>query len=108
MVNEVETRSIKRLIDTAAWSSNDVKEARKRQRRAYRRLGSILVAQGALSQGDLDTAIERMVHRGGTALGEGLIAQGTITRQDLDRALAQQAMTRVLLTQALPLMAAGE
>jgi adsorption protein B len=95
LVNEAESPSIKRLIDGRNWSSKDVKDARKRQRRAYRNLGSILVREGVLGQAALDAAIERMTHRDGSILGEFLLGQGLITRPELDRALDLQEATRV-------------
>ena len=108
LANEAEARSFKRLIDSATWSANDVKCARKRQRRAYRSLGSILVAQGALGQAELDAAIDRMARHDGAMLGEFLIRQGLITWQERDRALLQQASARASLTSVVPMMAAGE
>jgi adsorption protein B len=109
LVNEAKTRPIKRLMDRAHWSANDVKEARKRQRRAYRSLGSILVREGALSQAELDAAIERMAQHDRPVLGELLLAQGLITRRELDRALDLQQTTRRPIFSALePIRAAGE
>jgi len=100
LVNEENGRLIKRLIDGANWSARDVKAARKRQRRAYRSLGSILVRDGALGQSALDAAIVQLDARDGFRLGEYLIEQGLITRPELARALAMQSESRVPL--ALP------
>jgi bacteriophage N4 adsorption protein B len=108
LVNETEARSIKRLIDSVSWSAKDVKQARRRQRRAYRSLGSILVDQGVLRQGEIDAAVERAVRREGAMLGGFLIGQGLITEVELGRALERQAATRVSMLDVAPMMAAGE
>ncbi len=87
MIESDEARLIKRLIDASSWSAKDVKIARKRQKRAYRSLGSILVREGAISQRTLDAAVDRLSGREGVRLGEYLVGQGLITRPELTRAL---------------------
>ncbi|HTT82040.1 MAG TPA: hypothetical protein VMF67_01015 [Rhizomicrobium sp.] len=49
-------------------------------------LGDILVAQGLVSSGDLEEALERQRQQGGR-LGENLIALGRISAEDLDSVL---------------------
>lgn len=108
LVNEAKSASIKRLIEGKRWSANDVKQARKRQRRAYRSLGAILVREGVLGQAELDAAIIRMARHEGAILGEFLQGQGLITRPELDRALDLQAATRVPIGALLQPAGAGE
>jgi adsorption protein B len=79
------------LLEQGLISSDQLNRALRLQRQRYRKLGDILLSQGAINESQLDIR-EGMATPSGAPLplGEALIKKGIISRQQLDKALEEQ------------------
>ncbi|EPR33036.1 General secretory system II protein E domain protein [Alkalidesulfovibrio alkalitolerans DSM 16529] len=83
-------------------TENQLAEALRLQRRAYARLGDVLVSRGALGYQDLLAAEdEYFAKSNGHRFGEFLVHTGRIGQEQLDEALKAQRESQLKLGQAL-------
>jgi adsorption protein B len=80
------------LVKNELCSRDQVNEAAKKQRRAYKRLGNVLVGRGVLDSKTLAAAEERFVSNGSSLeyFGEFLVHEGFADRGDIASALQEQ------------------
>ncbi len=62
----------------------------------HRRLGDLLLAEGAVEESTLEAALERQQREeGGRILGQILLAEGVVTREDIHRVIKEQVQSTI-------------
>lgn len=100
--NESVLSLLSQNLERGALTASDIRGIRRRQRRAYRSLGSILVRQGRLRPSELEAALKRMAEGDGRSLGAFLVAEGTLSEREIDGAMAEQSDLVPSLATLLP------
>ena len=80
----------RKLVEKGLITAEQLDDALRRQRRAYRNLGDILASMSLLDQSGLEKVSELMEDGGDKPLGERLVERGVISREDLEAALEKQ------------------
>jgi hypothetical protein len=78
------------LLDHGLITPDQLEDALRVQRRAYRRLGDILIERKMMASEDLDAALDRYSSTDSGFLGEFLVQENYITLGELQQALQVQ------------------